>query len=145
MASDPIHIFYTDDDPDDINIFREAVALASEEVHLTARFDGGDLLQLLENPPPRPAMVFLDWNMPGKDGATVLRAIRENADTTDIPVIILSTSDYMGNINKAQELGANLYIVKPNSFKSLVNTIRHCLTIDWNTFQTNANTFIFKL
>ena len=142
---DRIHIFYTDDDPDDIAIFKEAVELASEEVHLIAQFDGGDLLHLLDNPPPRPAMVFLDWNMPGKDGATVLKAIRENADTTDIPVIILSTSDYMGNINKAQELGANLYIVKPNSFKSLVNTIRHCLTIDWNTFQTNSDTFIFKL
>lgn len=142
---DRIHIFYTDDDPDDIAIFREAVAQASEEVHVITRFDGGDLLHLLNNPPPHPAMVFLDWNMPGKNGAYVLKSIRENERTKAVPVIILSTSDYVGNIDKARTLGANLYIVKPNSFKSLVNTVRHCLTIDWNTFQATALTFVFKL
>ena len=78
MKSDKINIFYTDDDPDDVDFFKDAIDAAGSEVNLVARFDGDDLLHLLDNPPPYPSMIFLDWNMPGKDGAYLLKEIMAN-------------------------------------------------------------------
>lgn len=140
-----INLFYADDDRDDINFFKDAVTAANKEANVVARVDGGDLLHLLHNPPPKPAIIFLDWNMPGKDGAYVLKNIRENESTMHYPVVILSTSDNQDNIDKAKELGANLYITKPESFRELVNAIKYCLAIDWHTFSTGKADFYYNL
>ena len=144
MKSDKINIFYTDDDPDDVDFFKDAIDAAGSEVNLVARFDGDDLLHLLDNPPPYPSMIFLDWNMPGKDGAYLLKEIMANQRTREIPVIILSTSDLLENVQRARKLGAKMYITKPNSFRELVDMIKHCLTIDWNTFNPDQQRFLYN-
>lgn len=144
MEQKKLNIFYTDDDRDDILFFEDAVAKASNDINLVTHFDGGDLLHLLDNPPPKPAMLFLDWNMPGKDGAFVLKSIREDDRTKELPVIILSTSDYIGNIEHARELGANMYITKPATFRELVDIIKYCLEIDWQSFKPEAGTFVYN-
>ena len=143
MTQDKINIFYTDDDKDDIAIFQDAVAEASKEINLIANFDGGDLIRLLNNPPPAPAMVFLDWNMPGKNGEEVLTEIRATESLREIPILIFSTSSNTDNIEDARRLGANMYITKPNSFKDIVRLIRHCLTIDWKNF-TDPDKFVYR-
>ena len=53
MREDEINIFYTDDDQDDIDFFKDAVDAAGKDVNVITHFDGGDLLHLLNNPPPR--------------------------------------------------------------------------------------------
>ena len=110
MPQKEIHIFYTDDDKDDIAIFRDAVAEAGKEINLITKFNGGDLLHLLKNPPPSPAMVFLDWNMPGKNGDEVLSEIRSTESLRNIPVLIFTTSSNSENIEAARNLRANMYI-----------------------------------
>lgn len=144
MKSDQINIFYTDDDRDDIAFFKDAVVAASSDINVVANYNGGDLLQLLQNPPPHPAMVFLDWNMPGKDGAYVLKQIMTHETTSKIPVIILSTSDLQENVEYARELGAKMYMTKPNSFKALVELIKYALGIDWYTFIPDDRNFLYK-
>lgn len=143
MEKEKVNIFYTDDDKDDISIFEDAVAEASRDINLTTNFDGGDLLYLLNNPPPEPAMVFLDWNMPGKNGEEVLTEIRSTPKLADVPVIIFSTSDNVDNIETSRRLGANMYITKPNSFNKIVKAIRHCLSIDWENFSGMEN-FVYR-
>src|SRR5688572_30844913 len=110
MKTDVINIFYTDDDRDDIAFFKDAVVAASTGINVVANYNGGDLLQLLTNPPPHPAMVFLDWNMPGKDGAYVLRQMMASEEISKVPVIILSTSDLPENVEQARALGAKMYM-----------------------------------
>jgi CheY-like chemotaxis protein len=144
MKADQINIFYTDDDRDDIVFFKDAVVEASNDVNVIANYNGGDLLQLLTNPPPHPAMVFLDWNMPGKDGAYVLKQMMASEEIRDVPVIILSTSDLPENVAQARALGAKMYMTKPNSFKALVQLIKYALTIDWETFVPNDNNFFYN-
>ena len=90
MTSNQINIFYTDDDKDDVIFFKDAVGVASKEINVVTTFDGGSLLNLLNNPPPEPALIFLDWNMPGQTGAEVLKEIRANDKTSQVPVIIFS-------------------------------------------------------
>lgn len=144
MKTDKINIFYTDDDRDDIAFFKDAVTVASNDIQVITHFNGGDLLELLKNPPPHPAMVFLDWNMPGKDGAYVLKEIMAHDEISKIPVIILSTSDLEENINQARTLGARMYMTKPNSFNSLVSMIKYSLTIDWDSFTPTEQNFYYN-
>ena len=134
MKSDKINIFYTDDDPDDVDFFKDAIDAAGSEVNLVARFDGDDLLHLLDNPPPYPSMIFLDWNMPGKDGAYLLKEIMANQRTREIPVIILSTSDLLENVQRARKLGAKMYITKPNSFRELHQPDERFRSANANTY-----------
>jgi CheY-like chemotaxis protein len=143
MTDEKINIFYTDDDKDDIAIFKDAVVEAGNEINLVINFDGGSLLNLLNNPPPSPAMVFLDWNMPGKNGEEVLTEIRSTKALREIPVLIFTTSSNADNIEVARRKGANMYITKPNSFQDIVQIIRYCLSIDWKNF-SDPDKFIYR-
>src|SRR5688500_4350576 len=59
---------------------------------------------------PRPGLIILDLNMPGLDGRKTLQIIKEDAGLSNIPVIILSTSDNENDINYCNSLGADMYI-----------------------------------
>ena len=88
-------------------------------------------------------MVFLDWNMPGKNGDEVLAEIRASESLRNIPVLIFTTSSSIENIEAARRLGANMYITKPNSFNDIVQIIRDCLSIDWKNF-SNPDKFVYR-
>jgi two-component system response regulator len=60
--------------------------------------------------PPR--VVFLDLKMPRVDGWEVLRRIRENGHTRDLPVVVVSASDRPADVRRSYELGANSFLVK---------------------------------
>jgi len=144
MNTNAFNIFYTDDDRDDIAFFRDAIREIKGDIELNTQYNGNDLIQMLENPPPYPSLLFLDWNMPGKDGEFILKAIRSDDRTKDLPVVIFSTSNYSGHIEKARSLGANLYATKPNSFQALVKLIQKVVSIDWKSFQPTREQFVFS-
>ncbi len=139
-----LNVFYADDDPDDIDFFKDAVAIANENVNVITQFDAGVLLQMLNDPPSGSIIVFLDWNMPGKNGAYVLKEVRSDEHYKHIPIVILSTSNNKNNINEARKLGANYYITKPGSFRELVLAIKHCLEINWKQFEPNEHQFYYN-
>ncbi len=70
-----------------------------------------------------PRFILLDLNMPKKDGREVLREIKQNEQTKQIPVIIFSTTNNEQEMRRCYELGANSYITKPNSFENLIKTV----------------------
>lgn len=136
-------IFYTDDDEDDLSIFADAVESLPEKIQLKT-YNGGDkLLTAIYNPPPIPYVVFLDLNMPGKNGFDVLKELRDS-EKKDIPVVIFSTSNEPGIIEKCRLLGANLFITKPVLMKDIVKSIEHALEINWKEFVPDAKNFVYK-
>lgn len=64
-----------------------------------------------------PDLILLDIKLPGKSGFDVLEAIKSNAKTKRLPVIMLTTSALDEEVTKGYELGANSYIVKPINFE----------------------------
>ena len=64
-------------------------------------------------PPPDFPLILLDLNMPGKSGMDVLKEIKSNAETSHIPIIVLTTSDDPAEIEQCYQLGCNAYIIKP--------------------------------
>ncbi|TDH26544.1 response regulator [Segetibacter sp. 3557_3] len=138
-------IFYTDDDPDDQDIFKDAINELAEPIELWTQNTGGELIDLLQNPPPQPHLIFLDLNMPIRNGYEILKEIRETEQLKDFPVVVFSTSDDEKAINTTRQLGANLYIPKPSSFNSLKKVIRHSLSIDWQTFAPTQDTYVYRV
>jgi chemotaxis family two-component system response regulator Rcp1 len=73
---------------------------------------------------PRPGLVLLDLNLPGKDGREVLRDIKADNELHRIPVVILTTSLAQTDIRRAYESYANCYIQKPLDLDGFIETVR---------------------
>lgn len=142
--NDKLTLFYTDDDPDDLEFFKIIVGKISAEYEVITHMDGPQLLHALENPPPNPHVLFLDINMPGMNGMEVLQKVRESEKFKNLPVIMLSTTNDGTIIQKTLELGANYYVTKSSGFKQLQDSIAHALQINWNTFIPNPNNFLYN-
>lgn len=135
-------IFYTDDDAEDREFFREVTESIGNGLELITLDNGQNLLDVLHNPPPKPHMIFLDINMPGLTGFDVLRELR-TGKFQHLPVIMFTTSNDESVIEKSREMGANYFIAKSGHFPSLKKSIEHALTIDWSTFKTTSANFVY--
>lgn len=76
-----------------------------------------------EESAPRPSLVLLDIKLPLKDGFEVLKVIKSNEKYRAIPVIMLTTTSRTDDVQKALDLGANDYIVKPVRFPDFVEKV----------------------
>ncbi len=127
------NIFLTDDDADDCMLFSEALheIYSESEARLIIASDGVKLMQALdESVPPPPEVIFLDLNMPRKNGFECLDEIRRDPKLKDIPVVIYSTSSNNDIVNRTYQQGANYYICKPQSYTLLKRTIQFVLSFD---------------
>jgi len=127
-------IFLADDDADDRLFFEEALEEVSFATELTIAKDGVELMVALEeivsDEPPPPHVIFLDLNMPRKNGIECLKEIRENPRTKKIPVVIFTTTASENAIETSYALGANCYIRKPSSHKLLKKAIETVMELN---------------
>jgi CheY-like chemotaxis protein len=144
MTESFYNIFYTDDDADDQEVFKEAIAEINEDIFIFTQNNGDELIEMLKNPPPRPRLIFLDLNMPVKNGYEVLKEIRQTEKTKHLPVIIFSTSSDDEAITFTKSLGATLYIPKPTSYAELKRTLREILSVNWDTYKPGDKNFVYK-
>ncbi len=73
---------------------------------------------------PFPDLLLLDIKMPRRSGLEVLEWVRQQRSLKRLPVIVLTSSQNMKDVNEAHELGANSYLVKPTDFRELVGLIK---------------------
>lgn len=73
---------------------------------------------------PRPVLIMLDLNVPGKDGRMVLQEIKSNLAFKDIPVAIFSTSSHAKDVALCYASGANTYLVKPVDLDKLTRNLQ---------------------
>jgi len=79
---------------------------------------------------PLPGVLLLDLKMPRMDGFDVLRWLHSNDGFCRLPVIVVSSSDLASDVNRAYDLGANAYLVKPSAFEDLIKTMQ-CVSEFW--------------
>lgn len=137
-------IFYTDDDLEDLDFFREIVDSLGEQYDVVTQNNGEQLLHALENPPPHPYLIFLDINMPGMNGLETLKKVRENDRLKLMPVVMISTSNDTAIIEKARLYGATYYLTKSGDFDKLKNSIKHVLSINWGSFIPTDKNFVYN-
>ena len=103
-------ILFVEDEP----TLQKAVGevLTQEGFEVLSALDGEKGLELIEQ--EKPDLILLDLILPKKDGFTVLKEMKENEKLKDIPVIVLTNLEGMGDVEKALSLGATTYLVKAN-------------------------------
>ncbi len=100
--------------------------LTQEGYQMISALDGEIGLRLAGD--EKPDLILLDLILPKVNGFDVLRKLKEDRETKDIPVIVLTNLEEMGNVDKAIELGATTYLVKASySLKEIVEKIRKAL------------------
>lgn len=125
-----LHILLADDDADDCHFFKEALKEFSLPTQLTIVHDGDQLMQLLSKEAAQlPHVLFLDLNMPRKNGFECLSEIKSNEKLKQLPVIIYSTSFHKEIANVLYKNGANYYISKPSEISKLKKAVQQMITL----------------
>ena len=138
MAFQTLNIALADDDEDDRLLFKDAIEEIKIKTKLSLFTNGKELMDYLVLPNViLPEVIFLDLNMPIKNGMQCLKEIRENPKLSDLSVAIYSTSSSERDIEDTFINGANVYINKPNSFGELKAVIEKVLQLNWQ-YQTSA-------
>ncbi len=116
-------VLLVEDNPDDVDFARRALAKSGLALRLVVAERGEDALALLRPPLAdstgaalRPALVLLDLNIPGTSGRELVTRIKSDPQLRAIPVVILSTSAQRSDIEHCYRSGANSYHVKPDDF-----------------------------
>lgn len=73
---------------------------------------------------PLPVFMLLDLKMPRRSGLEVLEWVKERSGLKRIPIVVLTSSKNDADVNRAYELGANSYLVKPVSFEGLIELVK---------------------
>lgn len=125
----PVNILIVEDNPGDVELVLEA--LESGKVHnsISVVRDGEAALDFLYRRDPhtnaeRPDLIFLDLNLPKKDGREVLSTVKEDTILRRIPVVVMTTSAAEEDVLRSYDLHANCYITKPLDIKKFFEVVR---------------------
>lgn len=130
VQTDTINILLADDDQDDCDFFKEVLDELPLLSHLTYVKNGEQLMQLLNQKSEHIFNVlFIDLNMPKKNGFTCLEEIKSNDNLKHLPTIILSTSFEESAADSLYKKGAHYYICKPSDLNQLKIVIHLVLTL----------------
>jgi CheY-like chemotaxis protein len=124
-------ILHVEDNPDDVMLMNLAFNRAGVVARLQVVGDGDAAIAALEEGAfngGSPVCVLLDVKLPRVSGLDVLAWIRNQPRLRRLPVILLTSSSQTADINRAYDLGANSFLVKPpdlDSLTQLVKTVAH--------------------
>jgi two-component system response regulator len=121
-------ILLIEDNPDDVTLTIRALQRNNIRNEVVVASDGVQALDHLlpagGEPPLNPALILLDVNIPKLGGLDVLRRIRADDRTANLPVVVLTTSNEERDIIDSYRLGANSYVRKPVVFGEFVEAAR---------------------
>jgi CheY-like chemotaxis protein len=136
MELKKVLICLADDDEDDRLIFAEALSeVITHELTMIPVCDGNKLMDYLNNDEKLPDLIFLDLNMPNKNGKEALALIRSIPAFRSLPVIVYSTSTSETDISEVYRAGASMYVEKPYSVAHLVKVLNLVINRDWTVLK----------
>lgn len=144
----PLNVLLADDDKDDRLFFKMALDALSTPTELETVVDGEKLMvYLAENPKNLPDVLFLDLNMPRKNGFECLTEIRQDKTLKNLPVIIFSTSYEQEVVNQLFINGAKYFMRKPAEFSQLKIIIEKTvsLILEKDVAKSSRENFVLTL
>lgn len=148
MQKEYIHIILADDDEDDRLFFTDAFEELKINTKVNTFNDGVELMNYLNQPDAvLPNVLFLDLNMPKKNGIECLDEIKKDNRFDDIAIAIFSTSSSEEHVEETFVRGANIYIKKPSDFATLKKVLSDVVTINWqyHTSGLNKDNFLLRI
>jgi CheY-like chemotaxis protein len=130
--SNPRVILLAEDDPNDVLLIGRAFQKAGLPNVLKIVSDGEQAINYLSGKGtyadrdqfPLPFLILLDLKMPGTDGFEVLQWVRHEEELKRLLIVVLTSSHLQEDVDRAYELGANSYLVKPVSFEEMVHMVQ---------------------
>ncbi len=147
MLSYPLNILIADDDKDDCFFFQEAIEELYTDIVLSMVHNGEELMNLLTDSSKQlPHILFLDLNMPRKNGFECIIEIRASKKLVKLPVVVLSTAFKQSEIDQLYNNGAHYYIRKPIDINHLKSVIQQAINyiIEENFLKTTKENFVLK-
>lgn len=148
MQNESIFVLLADDDEDDRLFFSDAFEELKMKTVVKTVNDGEELMKYLSSSENRlPHVLFLDINMPRKNGLECLKEIRSNQELRDLSIAMYSTSSSEKDIEETFIQGANIYINKPSDFGELKRVLTEVLSINWqyHTSGLNRDNFLLRI
>ena len=124
-------VLMAEDDEEDVDIFNEVLTDLNVDISFELVANGIELMKMLEGAEVFPELIFLDLNMPLKNGMLCLQEIKTNPRWKNINVVVLSTSSHPDQIKAAYDNGADFYMIKSSNYTDFKNAIAACLQKDW--------------
>lgn len=126
-----VEILLVEDNPDDLEMTLRALRKARVVNHIQVARDGAEAIEFLfgkdaqvpasiEN---EPKLILLDLKLPKVDGLEVLRRVKTDPRTRQIPVVIFTSSMEQRDVLQSYQLGLNSYIVKPANLEGFVDAV----------------------
>lgn len=125
-----LEILLAEDNHGDAHLMLKFMKGASVPNQVTVVQDGEEAMDFLlkkgkYEQAHKPDVIFLDLNMPRKDGRTVLREIKRLPELREIPVIVMTLSNWPEDVKGAYESEANFYMVKPVDLEQFLNSMKY--------------------
>jgi CheY-like chemotaxis protein len=117
-------ILYVEDDPDDRELFKEAVLKISPHTVCHILENGRQALTYVREHVIVPDYIFLDINLPEMSGTEVLKIMKRTDSLKNIPVVVFSTSVSESDIEECKKLGAIDFVSKPSSFPEICMVLK---------------------
>ena len=124
-------ILLGEDDADDQEMLKDVFASIDTTFVLFFVNNGKEVLSALEKlrADQMPCLIVLDYNMPGLNGADILRELSTNEQYKNIPKVVWSTAGSENFRKTCLELGAIDYVIKPNNVAGLEEVARYMLSL----------------
>src|SRR5262245_17808297 len=130
-VQEPVDILLVEDNPNDVELTLRALRKQNMADRVFVVKDGAEALDFLFASGPyqqrrvesRPKVILLDLKLPKVDGIEVLRRIKADNRTKNIPVVMLTSSQEERDVMESYNLGVNSYIVKPVDFTHFVHAV----------------------
>lgn len=125
----PVEILLVEDNMADIRLTKEILKDSKVHNNLSFVMDGVEALAFLRKEGNykdvcKPDLIFLDLNLPKKDGREVLEEIKNDEDLRRIPIVVLTTSKAEQDILRSYNLHANCYITKPVDLDQFIAVVK---------------------
>jgi CheY-like chemotaxis protein len=128
-----VEILLVEDNPRDLELTQRALRRANLTNNIHIARDGVEAIEFLfcegahaaRKANERPKVILLDLKLPKMDGLEVLKRIKTDPRTRDIPVVVLTSSKEQNDIVESYHLGVNSYIVKPVNFERFAEAVQH--------------------
>lgn len=135
-------VLLAENDREQCFFFKKSLLQVRSKIQYTEVHDGEQLTKLLKN--FMPDILFIDLNMPCKNGMDCIRDLRSNNSYDKLPIVVYSISTQPETIQQAYKTGANLYLVKPSEYFNLVHSLDAILSLDWSDPEKVKESFLHK-
>jgi CheY-like chemotaxis protein len=126
-----VKIVMIEDDEGHARLIEKNIRRAGVTNEIVGFADGTSALEYLfsakelkQPPAPHPMLILLDLNLPDMSGVDILKRVKEDEHMRRAPVVVLTTTDDRGEIQRCYDLGCNVYITKPLNYESFAGAIR---------------------